>query len=109
MGAVLAPAVSGALRDATGAWTAAVFLDAGLIAIAVLLLALVREAPRSSVLARSGRFDRERARVGTRCSRSLTAQRWKCSDAWWASKASWSAQRSNRKNAFGSLGSRAGS
>lgn len=64
MGAVLAPAVSGALRDATGAWTAAVFLDAGLIAIAVLLLALVREAPRSSVLARSGRFDRERARVG---------------------------------------------
>jgi cyanate permease len=28
-GAVLSPAVSGALRDATGAWTAAVFVDAG--------------------------------------------------------------------------------
>jgi MFS family permease len=43
-GAVLSPAVSGALRDATGAWTAAVFVDAGLIAVAVVLLALVREA-----------------------------------------------------------------
>ena len=28
-GAVLSPAVSGVLRDATGAWSAAVFLDAG--------------------------------------------------------------------------------
>jgi MFS family permease len=44
IGAVLSPAVSGALRDATGGWTAAVFLDAGLILAAVLLLALVREA-----------------------------------------------------------------
>ena len=34
-GAVLSPAVSGVLRDATGAWSAAVFLDAGLIACAV--------------------------------------------------------------------------
>ena len=44
IGAVLSPAVSGALRDATGGWTAAVFLDAGLILAAVLLLALVRDA-----------------------------------------------------------------
>jgi ACS family D-galactonate transporter-like MFS transporter len=51
-GAVLAPAVSGALRDATGAWSAAVFLDAGLIAGAVLLLLFVREAAKSQVLGR---------------------------------------------------------
>jgi MFS transporter, ACS family, D-galactonate transporter len=53
-GAVLSPAVSGALRDATGAWSAAVFLDAGLIACAVVLLLLVREASRSRVLRREG-------------------------------------------------------
>src|SRR4051795_11567493 len=56
IGAVLSPAVSGALRDATGAWSAAVFLDAGLIAIAVLLLMFVREAQRSELL-RTGRFE----------------------------------------------------
>jgi MFS family permease len=44
MGAVLSPAVSGALRDTTGGWGAAVFLDAGLILAAVLLLSCVREA-----------------------------------------------------------------
>ena len=44
IGAVLSPAVSGALRDATGGWAAAVFLDAGLILAAVVLLAFVREA-----------------------------------------------------------------
>src|SRR3954471_5108158 len=44
IGAVLSPAVSGALRDATGGWTAAVFVDAGLILAAVVLLSLVREA-----------------------------------------------------------------
>ncbi|MCW2996278.1 MAG: major facilitator superfamily 1, partial [Conexibacter sp.] len=32
IGAVLSPAVSGALRDATGNWNVAIFLDAGLIA-----------------------------------------------------------------------------
>ena len=32
IGAVLSPAVSGALRDATGGWSAAIFVDAGLIA-----------------------------------------------------------------------------
>ncbi len=44
IGAVLSPAVSGALRDATGGWATAVFLDAGLILAAVILLAFVREA-----------------------------------------------------------------
>ena len=32
IGAVLSPAVSGALRDATGGWSAAIFVDAALIA-----------------------------------------------------------------------------
>jgi MFS family permease len=58
IGAVLSPAVSGALRDATGGWSAAVFLDAGLIAGAVLLFLFVREASSSRVLRGSGRFDR---------------------------------------------------
>jgi MFS family permease len=57
IGAVLSPAVSGTLRDATGGWTAAIFLDAGLIAGAVLLFVFVREASSSRVL-RSGRFER---------------------------------------------------
>ncbi|WP_081685524.1 MFS transporter [Candidatus Solirubrobacter pratensis] len=60
IGAVLSPAVSGALRDATGGWSAAVFLDAGLIAVAVVLFLFVREGATSRVL-RSGRFDRARA------------------------------------------------
>jgi cyanate permease len=65
IGAVLSPAVSGALRDATGAWSAAVFLDAGLIAMAVVLFLFVREASRDDV-ERQGRFIREErgARVG---------------------------------------------
>jgi MFS family permease len=50
IGAVLSPAVSGALRDATGSWDAAVFLDAGLIAIAMVLFMFVREGQRSRVL-----------------------------------------------------------
>jgi nitrate/nitrite transporter NarK len=54
IGAVLSPAVSGVLRDATGAWTAAVFLDAGLIACAFVLLMFVREAASSRVLGRGG-------------------------------------------------------
>ncbi len=33
MGAVLSPAISGVLRDATGDWTAAVFLDGGLMLV----------------------------------------------------------------------------
>src|SRR3954466_6114947 len=47
IGAVLSPAVSGALRDATGGWSAAVFLDAGLIFAAIPLLVCVREASRT--------------------------------------------------------------
>src|SRR3954452_15808029 len=50
IGAVLSPAVSGALRDATGAWSTAVFLDAGLIAAAVVLFMLVRERSSSRTL-----------------------------------------------------------
>ena len=38
------PAVSGVLRDATGASSAAVFPDAGLIACAVVRFLFVREA-----------------------------------------------------------------
>jgi MFS transporter, ACS family, D-galactonate transporter len=55
IGAVLSPAVSGALRDATGGWSAAVFTDAALIGGAILLLLFVREARRP---AHPGRFDR---------------------------------------------------
>jgi MFS family permease len=65
IGAVLSPAVSGALRDATGGWTAAIFLDAGLIACAVVLFVFVREASASRVL-RSGRFDRAAVTEGAR-------------------------------------------
>jgi MFS family permease len=43
IGAVLSPAVSGALRDATGGWEAAIFLDAALIGFAALMFVLVRE------------------------------------------------------------------
>jgi ACS family D-galactonate transporter-like MFS transporter len=43
MGAVLSPAISGVLRDATGDWSAAVFLDAGLILASFLLFCFVRE------------------------------------------------------------------
>jgi ACS family D-galactonate transporter-like MFS transporter len=50
IGAVLAPAVAGTLRDATGNWTAAVYLDAGLIAIAALLFVFVRESQKSQLL-----------------------------------------------------------
>ncbi|WP_016909339.1 MFS transporter [Streptomyces xiaopingdaonensis] len=41
-GAVLAPAVGGALRDATGNWSAALWLDAGLVACCFCLLGFVR-------------------------------------------------------------------
>src|SRR4051794_20083673 len=60
IGAVLSPAISGTLRDATGAWTAAVFLDAGLIALAVVMFVLVREAAPEDVLGEGppGRFRR---------------------------------------------------
>ena len=43
IGAVLSPAVSGALRDATGGWSTAIFLDAALIGGAVILFLFVRD------------------------------------------------------------------
>jgi len=43
MGAVLSPAISGTLRGATGDWTAAVMLDAGIILVSFVLLLFVRE------------------------------------------------------------------
>ena len=49
-GAVLSPAVSGALFDSTKGWESAVFLDAGLIGIAVVLFLLVHERTSSQVL-----------------------------------------------------------
>src|SRR4029079_12622145 len=57
IGAVLSPAVSGALRDATGGWSAAVFVDAALIGGAVILFLLVREATGSGGRP-AGRFAR---------------------------------------------------
>ena len=43
MGAVLSPGISGALRDATGEWYAAVMLDAGVILASIVVLLFVRE------------------------------------------------------------------
>ncbi|KAF4406357.1 MFS transporter [Streptomyces lycii] len=42
MGAVLSPAISGVLRDRTGGWTAAVWLDAGIVVAGFCVLACVR-------------------------------------------------------------------
>src|SRR3954447_19030363 len=64
IGAVLSPAVSGALRDATGGWSAAVFTDAALIGGAILLFCFVREAARSDVLGGDGPTPAERFRRG---------------------------------------------
>ena len=41
--AVLSPAIGGVLRDATGAWNSAVFLDAGIVSVGFMLLLFVRE------------------------------------------------------------------
>lgn len=57
IGAVLSPAVSGALRDATGGWSTAVFVDAALIGGAVILFLLVREATHAGDRP-AGRFAR---------------------------------------------------
>jgi MFS-type transporter involved in bile tolerance (Atg22 family) len=48
MGAVLSPGISGALRDATGEWHAAVMLDAGIILASIVVLLFVRESRASS-------------------------------------------------------------
>jgi MFS transporter, ACS family, D-galactonate transporter len=68
IGAVLSPAVSGALRDATGGWAAAVFVDAGLIAAAIVLFLCVRESARIDGAEPAGRF--RRARTGATVSSS---------------------------------------
>jgi MFS transporter, ACS family, D-galactonate transporter len=54
MGAVLSPAISGVLRDATGNWNAAVFLDGGLMLVSFVLLCFVRERRQTT-----GRFARD--------------------------------------------------
>ena len=59
------PAVSGVLRDATGASSAAVFRRAGLIACAVVLFLFVRETAKSQVLGRREAQDTE-SRLGPR-------------------------------------------
>lgn len=43
MGAVMSPVVSGALRDATGYWSAAVILDGALILLSFILILFVQE------------------------------------------------------------------
>jgi MFS family permease len=66
IGAVLSPAVSGALRDATGGWSAAIFVDAGLIFGAIVLFLFVREAARVNTgSGTAGRFQRSREPVAT--------------------------------------------
>jgi MFS family permease len=55
MGAVLSPAISGVLRDATGNWNAAVFLDGGLMLVSFVLLCFVRERRTAP----GGRFARD--------------------------------------------------
>jgi nitrate/nitrite transporter NarK len=42
-GAVLSPAISGVLRDVTGSWAAAIYLDAAIILASFVLIAFVRE------------------------------------------------------------------
>ncbi len=49
IGAVLSPAISGVLRDATGEWNASVMLDAGIILASVVALFFVRESRAASV------------------------------------------------------------
>jgi ACS family D-galactonate transporter-like MFS transporter len=61
MGAVLSPAISGVLRDATGGWTAAVLLDAGLILASFVLLCFVREDRAGARRAPGSRFRRDQA------------------------------------------------
>jgi MFS family permease len=63
IGAVLSPAISGALRDATGGWSAAIFVDAALIGGAILLFLFVREAARPGEGPTGSRFRRTPART----------------------------------------------
>jgi MFS family permease len=67
MGAVLSPAISGVLRDATGDWSAAVLLDAGLILGSFVLLCFVREDKADAGPAPPpGRFRRDRVPTASR-------------------------------------------
>ena len=92
IGAVLSPAVSGALRDATGGWSAAVFVDAGADRCAAILLFLfVREAragrlgggarrtvpadPGPVLRRRRRQRERQRLAVGARAQRVVGADR----------------------------------
>jgi MFS family permease len=49
MGAVLAPAIGGALRDSTGSWTLAVWLDAAIVIAGLCVLIPVRARRRAGV------------------------------------------------------------
>jgi MFS family permease len=69
IGAVLSPAVSGALRDATGGWSAAIFVDAALIGGAIVLFLFVREAARPGE-GPTGRFRRTPSSVTSRAASS---------------------------------------
>lgn len=53
IGAVLAPTVSGVLRDATGGWSAAVYVDGALILASAVCVALVRERAAAGTFALS--------------------------------------------------------
>ena len=44
-GAVLSPAISGVLRDSTGGWTAAVWMDAAIVVVGFCVLTQVRYRP----------------------------------------------------------------
>jgi ACS family D-galactonate transporter-like MFS transporter len=76
MGAVLSPAAAGAIRDATGGWSTAVFLDAGIIGCSFLLRCFVRER-RSSSLFRGDRAEPAREPAGrfSRPTREPVSQR----------------------------------
>jgi MFS-type transporter involved in bile tolerance (Atg22 family) len=48
MGAVLSPAISGVLRDSTGSWNAAVWLDAAIVVAGLVVLLPIRAGRRSA-------------------------------------------------------------
>jgi ACS family D-galactonate transporter-like MFS transporter len=54
IGAVLSPAISGVLRDATGAWNVAVILDAGIVLVGFVVLIFIRETGAAQAEAPSG-------------------------------------------------------
>jgi ACS family D-galactonate transporter-like MFS transporter len=48
IGAVASPVVSGVLRDATGSWSAGVYVAAGIMIASFFLYLMVREVPAGS-------------------------------------------------------------